>query len=224
MAILFNPHSKLNSCALHLKQKLVQTQNKQTQKLFCRQYWDSCAAENNLRPLSRDYVTLHGQLNGINHFFVSGGNPEHLSQKFMYTGLTPKEMISKTDREFKRIKPTEKILTAFRCIGEKPDFFSEYTLYKKRLDIQKGDIINMREYAYATSDISYARGYLTNDRGILYEIEIPEKARVSVKGQGTNNEIVFPRSSRFECTETKRIKNDNEDYLHVKLHYILPEQ
>ena len=141
----------------------------------------------------------------------------------MNTGLMPKEMISLSDMEFKRLKLIEAPITAFRCIGEKPDFFSEYKLYQKRFNIKKGDIINMREYAYATSDITYARGYLTNNKGILYEIEIPAGARISVKGIGINNEIVFPRSSRFECLDTKRIKNNEESYVCVKLRYILPE-
>ena len=80
----------------------------------------------------------------------------------------------------------------------------------------------MREYAYATSDIEYARGYLTNDKGILYDIEIPVGARVSLKGYGVNNEIVFPRSSKFECVGTQRVKSQEEDYLCVKLRYVIP--
>ena len=196
--------------------------SKPSEPLFCEKLWKECAEENMLKPLNRDYVSLHGELNGINHFFITGANPELMGKEFMSTGLTPKEMISMADIEFKRLKPTEEPIKAFRCIGEKPDFFSEYKLYQKRLNIKKGDTINMREYAYATSDINYARGYLTNDRGILYEIEIPEGARVSLKGTGINNEIVFPRSSKFECIETKKIKGEDEDYLYVKLRYKLP--
>lgn len=205
------------------KEALLLHPQKSEELLYCAKYWQDCAAENILKPLNRDYVSLHGQLNGINHFFITGANPQNLSQKFMNTGLMPKEMISLSDMEFKRLKPIEVPITAFRCIGEKPDFFSEYKLYQKRFNIKKGDIINMREYAYATSDITYARGYLTNNKGILYEIEIPAGARISVKGIGINNEIVFPRSSRFECLDTKRIKNNEENYVCIKLRYILPE-
>ena len=78
----------------------------------------------------------------------------------------------------------------------------------------------MKEYAYATPDINYAKVYLPNNKGITYEIEIPKGARVS----RTQKEVVFPRSSKFECVDTKRIKDENNDYLQVKLRYILPDE
>ena len=212
----------LSSYAKKLVSSKVQAA-KPSEPLFCEKLWKECAEENMLKPLNRDYVSLHGELNGINHFFITGANPELMSKEFMTTGLTPKEMISMADIEFKRLRPTKEPIRAFRCIGEKPDFFSEYKLYRKRLNIKKGDTINMREYAYATSDIKYARGYLTNDKGILYDIEIPAGARVSLKGYGVNNEIVFPRSSKFECVGTQRVKSQDEDYLCVKLRYVIPE-
>ena len=40
---------------------------------------------------------------------------------------------------------------------EKTRLFSEYKLYKKRLNIKRGETIDMKEYAYATSDIDYAK-------------------------------------------------------------------
>ena len=132
-------------------------------------------------------------------------------------------MISRTDFEFKIIAPTDQKIVAYRCIGEKPNFFREYGLYKKSLNVKKGDTVVMNEYAYATSDLSYANTYMTNRRGILYEIEIPEGSKVSRTGYGVRNEIVFPRSSRFKCIDTEKIKNDNEEYLRVKLQYIKPK-
>ena len=111
----------------------------------------------------------------------------------------------------------EQKLNVYRCIGEKPDFFSEYPLYLKRLSIKKGDIIDMKEYAYATSDISYAKVYMPNNRGVLYE-------KVSITLLiGEQDEIVFLRSSKFEYVGVKNIKDANNDYLHVKLKYIVPE-
>ena len=83
----------------------------------------------------------------------------------------------------------------------------------------------MREYAYATSDKGYASVYMPNNRGIRYEIEIPEGARVSRVGQiGSNDEIVFPRSSKFECLETQKVKDADNDYTIIKLRYLLPEE
>lgn len=83
----------------------------------------------------------------------------------------------------------------------------------------------MKEYAYATSDINYANGYLTNNRGILYDIEIPKGARVSVVGDNSaTNEIVFPRSSKFECVGKEHVQDANNDYMKIKLKYILPPE
>lgn len=189
--------------------------------LYCQQYWKDALAEGLVKRNGKESsVSLHGYLNSINHHFINSPNPKAMDEISSFTKMTPRDMIWKTDFEFKSLKPLEEPLKAYRCIGEKPDFFSEYPLYLKRLNTKKGDIIDMKEYAYATSDINYAKGYLTNDKGIIYEINIPEKARVSVKGYGINNEIVFPRSSRFECIGTEQ-KGDSKI---IKLKYLLPDE
>lgn len=199
-----------------------QTGSKAAKELFCHQYWKDAAAERVIRATRKESVSLHGYLNGINHHFINSPYPQHMDMKFV-ENMTPREMITTTDFEFKSLKPTTEKITAFRCIGEKPEFFSEYKLYQKRLGIKKGDIVDMKEYAYATSDMSYAKGYLTNNKGILYEIEIPEQSQVSRTGLGIKNEIVFPRSSKFECVDVKKVKDTDNDYLHVKLRYIKPK-
>ncbi len=192
---------------------------------FCHQYWQQIKAEGMLKPSRETSVRLHGYLNGINHHLVTGAGAQNMNKEFMSLNLTPRDMITLTDIEFKTLKPTTETIHAFRSIGEKPDFFSEYKLYKKRLDIKKGEIIDMKEYAYATSDINYANGYLTNNRGILYDIEIPKGARVSVVGDNSaTNEIVFPRSSKFECVGKEHVQDANNDYMKIKLKYILPPE
>lgn len=195
-----------------------------TKDLFCHQYWADARKEGVIFQSNKESVSLHGQLHGINHHFILSPYPKQMDMKFMNTGLTPREMISISDTEFKTLKPLEQKLNVYRCIGEKPDFFSEYPLYLKRLGIKKGDVIDMKEYAYATSDISYAKVYMPNNRGVLYEIEVPKGAKVSRTGiVGDQDEIVFPRSSKFECVDVKQVKDANNDYLNVKLKYIVPE-
>lgn len=191
-----------------------------TEDLFCNKYWEMAQAKGAIRKTNKESVSLHGYLNGINHYFISGANPKYMNEKFFQTNLTPREMISVTDFEFKKLNPTTEKITAFRCIGEKPKFFSEYKLYKKRSTIKKGDVIDMKEYAYATPDINYAKCYLRNKKGLLYEVDIPENAKVSRTGQ----EIVFPRSSKFECLGVEHIKDAIRDYIHIKLRYILPDE
>lgn len=187
---------------------------------FCHKYWAWAQKEGAVRTTQKESVSLHGYLNGINHNFIKCHNPASLDSKFFQTGMTPREMISVTDFDFKELKPTAEKIVAYRCIGKKPEFLAEYPLYLKRTQIKKGDIIDMKEYAYATQDINYARGYLGDNEGILYEIEIPPKARVSRTAQ----EIVFPRSSKFECLDVKKVHDADNNFVHAKLRYILPDE
>ncbi len=206
--------------------KLFSTASKQgknvkqlpAEEMFCNKVWANAASERIVRQTNKEAVSLHGHLNGINHHFINSPRPEAMDEIFCFTKLTPREMIKQTDIEFKCLAPTKEPIHATRCIGEKPDFFSEYPLYLKRTQIKKGDIIDMKEYAYATPDLDYAKVYLTNNKGIMYDIEIPAGARVS----RTGSEVVFPRSSRFECLDVKQVKDADNDYKQVKLKYILP--
>ena len=204
------------------KQKpTVSIKAKETSKPFCEQYWNALREKGLISQTNKESVSLHGHLNGINHHFINSPNPKSMDEVFFFTKLTPRQMITKTDIEFKRLKPTEEPLKVYRAIGKKPEFFSEYPLYQKRLNIKKGDIIDMKEYSYATSDFSYASVYMTNNQGIMYEINIPKGSGISRVGAGFNNEIVFPRSSKFKCTGTEKIKDDKNDYLLVKLEYLI---
>ena len=184
---------------------------------FCQKWWKDV----DLRHYKRHYgsVTHHGHLNGINHHLTTGANPKGLKEIFFGTGITPKDMIEITDAEFKTLPKTKEKIRAFRCVGEKPEFFKQdYARFNKSIQVKKGDIVTMPEYAYATSDINYAKVYLPNDKGIIYDIEIPTGSRVSLTGQGINNEIVFPRASRFECLGKEEINGVTT----IKLKYIQP--
>ena len=194
-------------------------------KMFCQEYWKEALDSRIVRNTNKTSVPNHGLLNGINHHFIHSPHPEHLDMPACNSDLTVRELIRETDWDFKSLKPTTQKMTTYRCVGEKPEFFAEYKQYQKARNVKKGDIITMREYAYATSDKSYAEVYLPNRRGIYYEIEIPENSRVSRTGIiGTNDEIVFPRSSQFECLDTKEVKDEINDYLMVKLRYIQPKE
>lgn len=184
---------------------------------FCQKWWKDVDIRSYRRSCGS--VTYHGHLNGINHHLTTGANPSGLRKTFFGTGITPKDMIEITDAEFKALPKTKETIKAFRCVGEKPEFFKQdYARYSKSLQVKKGDIITMPEYAYATSDIGYAKVYLPNDKGILYDIEIPSGSRVSLTGCGINNEIVFPRASRFECIGKEEVNGITT----IKLKYIQP--
>ena len=220
-SILFGKSNFNNSLNNNVSKILKKSSDKE---LFCHQYWKDAKTEGLIRQKGNESVGYHGYLNGINHYFINPGYPKAMDEIFPFTNKTPREMIWKTDFDFKSLLPTEQPLKVFRAIGKKPDFFSESKLYNKRLQTKPGDIIDMKEYAYATSDISYANRYLTNNQGILYEINIPTGSRVSRRGNiGTNDEIVFPRSSKFRCTKVDHVKNSEEDYYKISLDYIQPE-
>lgn len=206
------------------KNKAASNVAESAKPLFCEQYWKFAKENRFIRNRNRTSVDLHGQLNSINHHFYNSPHPEHLDMPTPATRLTPREMIFQTDFEFKGVKPTEKALTAFRAVGEKPDYFATYNLYKKATQIKAGEKFRLRGYSYFTSDINYASGYLTNNKGILYEIEFPPQSRLSITGKlGECDEIVSPRGSEFLCTGVEHIKRADADYLLVKGRYIQPQ-
>lgn len=186
---------------------------------FCQQYWGKIALH---RRISGN-VTYHGDLNGINHHLLWGINPEGLRKPFMHLGVTPHKMIQQTDAEMRALLKTKETIIAYRCIGQKPEFLErDFARYQKSLNVKEGDIVIMPEYAYATSDINYAHVYLPNNKGIRYVIEIEPGSQVSVIGNGKNNEIVFPRCSKFICKGVNKLGDTTEIMLrHIKpINYI----
>lgn|SRR5574344_316230 len=220
-----NPEIKSLVCASEDSLKSVAD----TKPLFCHQIWGKMYESGQLNPITyRTCVSNHGILNSFNYMLINGATTEKLSQVLpFYHNRCVKDIIKSTDIEFRRLKPIPEKITVYRCVGEKPDFFSEYKLYKKRFNIKKGDVINMQEYAYSASDTNYAKVYIPNEKGIMYEISVPKGARVSLTGEikdgfmPAGNECVFPRNSKFKCLSRSV---DEKGLAHVKLEYILPDE
>mgnify|MGYP002626268440 CR=1 FL=1 len=196
--------------------RIIEQTKVSSKPLFCQEYLKTLRHP---RVLTKTSVSMHGQLNSINHFFITGTNPQNMDKYSCLINMTPRELTKLASEEFRLLKPTEEVHTVYRCISKKPEFFSEYPLYQKRLNTKVGDIINMREYAYATSDINYAKQYLPNNEGILYVMEIPQGSRgVSRIGKiGKNDEFAFDRSSMWECTGVEEVKDANNNYKIIKL-------
>lgn len=186
-----------------------------SEELFCHKYWKMAAESGKLNSNGRKSVELSEYLHSINHHLIKSPYPKMINEIQPQIGLTPRQIITKTDLDFRRLVPTEEDMHVYRCIGEKPEFFSEYPLYQKALNVKKGDVIMMREYAYAAEAEAYSKNFLANNRGILYDIEVPKGSRISRAG-----DVVFPRSSRFECLDTKDIITADENYKLVKLRYL----
>ena len=206
-----------------LTEKAQEVKSNISKPLFCEEYWSNAFKGGSVKTTQKKFVNLHEYLNSINPHCLLSSNPKEFDEIVPQTGKTIREMIRETDREFKTLKQTEGSFKVYRAIGEKPDFFNTYPLYRKAKSVKSGDIIDMKEYAYATSDKSYANSYLTNNNGIPYEIEIPAKSKVSRTGDRlSTDEVIFPRASKFLCTEVEHILDANSDYMLVKCKYIHP--
>lgn len=211
------------------KSNVKETAKKVNDELFCHKLWRETQDARVLRTSQNTVVQNHGYLNGINHVFVSTPEGIDLTKKIsIWNNQSIKDIIYQSDIDFKKLPQTTETINVFRAIGKKLDFQSTYKTYKKTLDTKVGDIINMREYAYAATDRNYASNYLSNNEGIMYEIEVPKGARVSLSSKiqpggklEKGCECVFPRSSQFICTG----KMTSPDGLTtIKLRYMLPNE
>ena len=169
---------------------------------------------------NKKFIEFHDEINQINPALVNPSCPVNLDETFIdgcIRKITGREMITRTDFQFRSLIPTEQEIISYRGISKKPDFFKvESKLYKKILNCKKNDIITMNEYAYSAEDIEYAKRFAPNDEGILYRMKIPPKARVSRYG----GEIVFPRNSKFKVLNKE--KQGNLTIFDVE--YILPQE
>ncbi len=219
---MIKPLVKLsNFCIKKLSGQVKNTKTTANKKLFCEEFWENAAKSGKISASNNTQVSNHGYLNSINHHFHISPYPDQMDEVSHFTKMTPREMITETDCEFKELRPLEFDLHVFRCVGEKPDFFSTYKLYQKALDVKKGETIRMNEYAYATSDIDYAKNYIPNGRGILYEIDVPKGSKVSRIGDiGKCDEIVFPRCSKFKCLDVQDVTDFENSLKVIKLKYL----
>lgn len=225
MKIPFNLYKIFHSKIIPQKPQVIHQPKK---ILFCQEMWKDEFADGAVKDLYNSKVPYHGRFNAFNHLLIQGGTPEKFTTpNTLLLNKTVKEVITESDIDFKRLKPISEPLTVYRCIGKKPDFFSEYKLYLKKYNTKPGDIIYMPEYAYSASDINYAKCFLSDKNGIIYEIYVPKGARVSLTDSIQNgkmppgNECVFPRASKFLCTERKM---DENGHVHLTLKYILPDE
>ena len=222
---------KINFCLNRLVRQIKSPDphcSKDVDSLFCKKMWQDEFPDGKIKTFPYSKVTYHGRFNAFNHLLIKGGCPSDFNSPHpLLFNKTVKEIITESDVEFKRLKPTSQKLTVYRCIGEKPDFFAEYKIYLKKYNTKPGDVIYMPEYAYAASDTGYAKSFLSYKNGIVYEIEVPEGSRVSLTGKITDgkmshgHECVFPRFSRFLCTAKSK---DEKGHVYLKLKYIKPEE
>lgn len=181
----------------------------QNQELFCKKYWK--------RVFSKDCKTVDKlsqswDIREVNQYLIGGYKP--MGRKNI-AGI-----IAATDKDFKLYKPIEKELILWRGICGAEIYRHPYmeALIEKCKKLKKGDILRMREYAYASDDKAYAEGIYTQDDGILYEITVPKGAQIADDWNHT-----FPRESMFLCTQNELVKDKDKKYHLIKLTYLLPD-
>lgn len=187
----------------------MQTPKIQNQELFCHKYWKRMLANNNeqVNNLSQSFC-----IHEINQYLIGGYKPMK-TENIM-------SAIAATDRDFKCYKKTEEKLTLWRGIDGAEMFKNPFmeALLKKCKKLKKGDILRMREYAFATDERIFAEGY-TQNKGILYEITVPKGSRIA-----DDWHYIFPRESKFLCTKNKPVNKNGRKFRHIKLTYLTDEQ
>lgn len=194
------------SFVIYMISKISQPKN-----FLCQIYWDSLLGEKKSLGRSLDH-SISSKLHRVN-YCLAVGKHDGLS-------ILLNKFIAKADLAFKQLKPTSKNMTIWRGIGKPYSCASNMakTKFEKTLNLKKGDVIFMPEYAYATNLKNLAEDY-ADDNGILYEIIVPKGSKINQSSYCYN----FPRSSRFECIETKNISG-KQNYRLIKLKYLNPQE
>ena len=186
----------------------MQVNKIKTPELFCQKYWKRFLSQN-ATPVESLSESFH--IHDTNLYLIGGYKP--------ISGKNLTSVIAMTDKEFKLYKPTDKKLTLWRGICGVEMYKHPYMklLMAKCKKLKKGDILCMREYAYATDKKEQAQGIYTQNDGILYEITVPKGSRIA-----DDWNYIFPRYSKFLCTENTAVKEENENYRLIKLTYLQP--
>jgi len=211
-----------------------------SKKGFCHEYWSKWGNKRNLKLILEDgervslntptQVRYHASLNSFNHMLNNTGRIDlnrKLKAPSYYEPYPPtvKDTITVTDIAFKRLAPIAEDLTVYRCIPKRPSFLQgHHELFQKSISVKPGETTVMREYAYCTPDTSYAKAFLGDECGILYEISLPKGARISQGTAGyrcSYGDYVLPRYSRFKCISNEILEDGSHK---IKLEYILPDE
>lgn len=185
--------------------------------LFCEEYWAKQSIKKLFKTKKLEHVSHSFDLHDVNYFLLGSNDAVFYMNTQQYGDdelLNIREVISKSDKEFKILKPIGEKMTLWRGINGFNNFPKRF---QQSYDTKVGDIIYMQEYAYASESKSYAEGFakINSDKGILYEIEVPKGAKLSTK-----QHYIFPRYSKFECTGTE----EQERFKLIKLKYLSKDE
>ena len=112
-------------------------------------------------------------------------------------------------------KPVKTDMVLWRGIAN-PNIYrdaSKYleNMYKKCLNLKKGDVFYMPEYSFWSDNKKIALNYAAQN-GIVYELKIPGGTNIF-----ENIYPIFPRASKFLCINNTEIKKGNNKLNHIEL-------
>ena len=182
-------------------------------KFFCDLYWQR--QRQNLIQSGvmnhRTHVRYHCDLNNVNSFLLGLNHVEFDMPK----------MIRETDIDFCCLKPTEQQMVLWRGVGCPKENLPTYYYFKESLNLKKGDIIRLPGYIFADSKEDTAKIFAFSKlkKGIIYKINVPQGSHISY-----DNHYVFPRNSKFICTDSHAVNDKTQSYQLISLDYIKPNK
>ena len=176
--------------------------------LLCEQYWKKKPKLSMLkRQKGFDNISFF-DIHDANHYLVADKFMSKEKIESFTKPYTVEDVLRITDEEFRRLRPLKSKLTVYRGI-RKPDEENGvlYNRFQQAINLKKGDVFYMPEYAFTVDGIEIAETYTgVNNKGILFEIELP-------KGTKTNRDSsyhILSRASKFEC-----LSNEETDEYHL---------
>ena len=186
----------------------------QNSQLFCHKYWEylNKNKENLIRPRDRlDFADANKVILG---FRCPSDYTKFISSLIIkHNDLIQRLFSKKLNSE----------ITLWRGIPQNLNAPGHVkSLYKKCINLKKGDILYMPEFSFWSKKRNYsferAIKSLQANSGILYELRLPKGYELY-----TNFYPILPRASKFRCIENKKVKGikKNYEYNLIKLE-ILP--
>lgn len=170
--------------------------------LFCHQYWQRVLKNNKKIP-------------DAGRFDFNDANYELMGISNEYFGYFD-SLIKNNDLALKlSSKPIKHDIVLWRGIAN-PNIYRDVSkylenMYKKCLNLKKGDVFYMPEYSFWSDNKKMALNYAAQN-GIIYELKIPKGTNIF-----ENIYPIFQRASKFLCIHNTEIKKGDNKLNHIKL-------
>lgn len=188
----------------------------QPQKHLCELYWQNMRNSGQVKDGIISAVRHHFNLTDVNKVLVGDcRDTSHLRKIYDI----PK-ILRESDADFKCLKPTKRDMTLWRGVSRPLEDVPADGFFKESLYVKKGDTIRLPGYIYAAQEKETAElfSHASTDTAVIYKINVPKGAHISESGY-----YVFPRNSKFVCTDTRAVDDGTQSYQQITLDYIKPE-